>query len=1795
MTTSSNTITLDPTVLFYGTPIPLSPYDVTVLPSRTCAGLSTVADGGAADISHSLSIATAGRSAVFSLTARDLYSNLNVMMTDKFKIQLSGSSNALGVITPLSNGVYGIAYTATVSGAHLLSVTNTEGIHFGSSPYTIYVQPAIRSFQHSNITMITIMTAGVPATFTVTVRDRFGNYQPNAAVSSKLSFAASFGFKIVTTDCSSLAQCPSFLSGSLVANPPALDNPRYVVSVMITRSGTFSLVVTGTDRFDSAVGGSPFSISVQPHTFCGTLSVITGLPLSLGAFTSGESSSFTVTALDSYGNLRPGTAMDSIQVLDTAPITNSYEVLGSSPGFGPNYTVSFTPKTAASLYPAFVAGSIPATMYHPYNNVATATHFTATSMDFSISAGGTYRGRTGEFALRFEGFFRATHSGAHTFFITEKTTPNGLWQMSVDGVQFLSVDGNGNSIYNSGTWFLNRFQKDRLYSILVTYRCAASADGTPCTSSTDRGLSFEIATSLSAQTQLNLIHLRTAVPIAQSPYTISLLPNAASYFTARQASSISLTVSTCGLQSSFFITSRDKFSQTRTSGGDSFSFSIMLGGFVPPSVSTSTSFFAQDSFSDGGVDVAAADVTDLMNGVYRVTVNAFNSSGMCQSGVFSLVGRLTQVGGLNGNYFETENLQDNSLTASSSSSTQDTYFHKDAVIDFDWGVNKPVDVSSLASFNTKTIGPDLFSVRWTGYVKSPLTEVFTFTAKLSGGVRLFIDGLLVIDRWSVFSRVAQGTVGLLGNQMYAIRVEYRHWTGNASFSLSWNSASVPKELIPSQRLYSVTTLGSISTKNYFVNPGPAHSSSTIYGSGITIATAGLPAYFTVHTTDRYGNQRLVSDSINHAQVRVTPVGLSASGQVPIYRAQLGGLSTGSALTAKVSNAAAFDLPGGFTATYYASSTFSSPITVSCQNSAFLASLGCSGISLTSSVSGSSTISVIGLTSFGGPALSVRWRGWFLPTSTAVYRFFLGKSALGTTLASMSIAGFSNSLTSNSAASPSITFSLAYNQFYEVSMDYSQTTAVLDLKLHYAVEDPTSTATVFSSTLPIVPTTNMFPLSGRYAVMFTPTIKGEYLVSAAFAVPGSVEATFYDDRSLSRALSVTAHTSVDFSCAALPSTASRNPLLDFGWGAGSNVSDYSSFSVRWQGFFKPTQSTTTFSVTVKEVDERFRLWVDNTLLMNYWDSPPAAGVGIAAAFSLTATEIDGVRLSDVNSLYDIKLEYSQFGGQSGITVPLLTAANIFSHNTAFSPLSLTVVPSAVCATKCTVRGFGLTKATAGAVSTFDIVLSDRYSNAVYSSSETLVVRLEPVICVLSDAGSCSRPFGSVVYASANAYAASYTATNRGSYDIYSFLAGPAGTLTATYYSAALSTTATATATGSKYSAALTIPSSTASVRYAGFVQPPIAGILTVSFAYSTGSNQVTIFLNRLNTAAAGPVSQSGSLSATVFITSANSIYDIRVDFQAGSSYSGTHDFAWKYSSSWESIPSQRIFARRDIIANAGFSAAGPKAVASGTAFGPASILLAPGATCASQSLVNGVGVSLATAGTSAVFSLTSRDEYGNDRALSEDIWTVIMDGASRVHFTVYPDTRPLSSSTYTAAQYSALTGTGRYSVSYTLTASGTYEVSVFRNLKSGLIAEVYGNSAMRLPLSLSCLDSDVDYAWGLGAIAPSCAEKESEVASDFVSIRWTGFVLLDVVETVTFFVETAPAAEGIDGAKLWIEGILIVDTTISNEIQSGTIFASAAASLYSVLLEFRASTGTCTHVPCAICLRVTLFQEMHRVG
>lgn len=60
------------------------------------------------------------------------------------------------------------------------------------------------------------------------------------------------------------------------------------------------------------------------------------------------------------------------------------------------------------------------------------------------------------------------------------------------------------------------------------------------------------------------------------------------------------------------------------------------------------------------------------------------------------------------------------------------------VIDFDWGTGQPH--SAIAS--------ETFSVRWTGFVVPQYSEVYTFYTRSDDGVRLWIDGQLVIARWN---------------------------------------------------------------------------------------------------------------------------------------------------------------------------------------------------------------------------------------------------------------------------------------------------------------------------------------------------------------------------------------------------------------------------------------------------------------------------------------------------------------------------------------------------------------------------------------------------------------------------------------------------------------------------------------------------------------------------------------------------------------------------------------------------------------------------------------------------------------------------------------------------------------------------------------------------------------------------------------------------------------------------------------------------------------------------------------
>ncbi len=102
------------------------------------------------------------------------------------------------------------------------------------------------------------------------------------------------------------------------------------------------------------------------------------------------------------------------------------------------------------------------------------------------------------------------------------------------------------------------------------------------------------------------------------------------------------------------------------------------------------------------------------------------------------------------------------------------------------------------------IGTGEFSIRWTGQVQPRFAETYTFHTVAEGGVRLWVNNQLLIDDWSdpdAPPRERSGTLTLVANQNYSLKLEYRETKALASIKLFWSSARQAREIIPTSRLF----------------------------------------------------------------------------------------------------------------------------------------------------------------------------------------------------------------------------------------------------------------------------------------------------------------------------------------------------------------------------------------------------------------------------------------------------------------------------------------------------------------------------------------------------------------------------------------------------------------------------------------------------------------------------------------------------------------------------------------------------------------------------------------------------------------------------------------------------------------------------------------------------------------------------------------------------------------------------------------------------------------------------------
>lgn len=223
-------------------------------------------------------------------------------------------------------------------------------------------------------------------------------------------------------------------------------------------------------------------------------------------------------------------------------------------------------------------------------------------------------------------------------------------------------------------------------------------------------------------------------------------------------------------------------------------------------------------------------------------------------------------------------------------------------VNFDWGGGSPAGISD-----------DDFKARFTGYVQTLDAGTYTFYLTGDDGIRLWVDGQLVIDGWVDQSSVEYSAeVNLpLSCHKYAIKVEYYENGGDAVCKLEWSGPTIIRQPIPLTQLYTqpdvdpvdpqVDTTNTIDTttttfsspQEFLVFPNPSRDhvavylkagfktgeqlsiynmlgqkvlQTTITGSGpgtlINITTAGLPTGVYVvrliHEGKKYKSKMLVA-------------------------------------------------------------------------------------------------------------------------------------------------------------------------------------------------------------------------------------------------------------------------------------------------------------------------------------------------------------------------------------------------------------------------------------------------------------------------------------------------------------------------------------------------------------------------------------------------------------------------------------------------------------------------------------------------------------------------------------------------------------------------------------------------------------------------------------------------------------------------------------------------------------------------------------------------------------------------
>ncbi len=95
-----------------------------------------------------------------------------------------------------------------------------------------------------------------------------------------------------------------------------------------------------------------------------------------------------------------------------------------------------------------------------------------------------------------------------------------------------------------------------------------------------------------------------------------------------------------------------------------------------------------------------------------------------------------------------------------------------------------------------------FSVRWRGSVLPAFTEPYTFITTSDDGVRLWVNGQLLLENWTDHGPTENsGTVNLQAGKKAEIKIEFFQGGGGGMLRLEWQSEHQPRQVVPAKALF----------------------------------------------------------------------------------------------------------------------------------------------------------------------------------------------------------------------------------------------------------------------------------------------------------------------------------------------------------------------------------------------------------------------------------------------------------------------------------------------------------------------------------------------------------------------------------------------------------------------------------------------------------------------------------------------------------------------------------------------------------------------------------------------------------------------------------------------------------------------------------------------------------------------------------------------------------------------------------------------------------------------------------